>query len=80
LQNNELADIEASLQTLARRAYDLGRNDALKKVVDVLNSDRPASDRLALSGPEAEAADASHEEMSEPVRTAGKPWWAWPVR
>jgi len=56
LHNTELLDIEASLQTLVRRAYDLGRNDALKKVVEVLNGDRPFAEQLALMGPNAKDA------------------------
>ncbi len=82
MQNTELLDIEASLQGLVRKAYDLGRNDALKKVVDVLNTDRPGSDRLALTGPDAKQPQPAHENMHEadPANTASRPWWAWPVR
>ena len=81
MQNPELADIEASFQTLVRRAYDLGRNDALRKVVDVLNADRPCSEQLALTAPDTTSPEPEHEDMNgaEPV-TAGGPWWAWPVR
>jgi hypothetical protein len=81
LQNTELLDIEASIQSLVRRAYDLGRNDALKKVVDVLNGDRPFAEQLALMGPKGGTREHEHENMSEPEpTTAGAPWWAWPVR
>jgi hypothetical protein len=85
LPNSELTEIEVSLQTLVRRAYDMGRNDALKKVVDVLNADRPCADQLALMAPgtftpepesEPEPAIANGQETSR----QGKPWWAWPVR
>ena len=95
MPNTELEGIEASLQTLARRAYELGRNDALKKVVAVLNGDRPFAEQLALMGPEGGStnsdpnsrepahAGGEHENMNgtEPTMgTSTAPWWAWPVR
>jgi hypothetical protein len=82
LQNNELTDIEASVQTLVRRTYDLGRNDALKKVVAVLHGDRPIAEQLALMGPEGQGHEIGlHQVMngSQPASTS-RPWWAWPVR
>ena len=54
MQNHELAEIDASMQAIVRRAYDLGRTEALKKVVDVLSAERPSPDRLALMAPEEE--------------------------
>lgn len=39
------------MQTLVRQAYDLGRRDALKKVVDMLNAERPGEEPLALMPP-----------------------------
>lgn len=88
MQNPELANIEASFQALVRRAYDLGRNDALKKAVDALNADLSCSDQLALAAPEdpqpaPEEAHPklAHEEMNGIEHTsASSPWWAWPVR
>jgi hypothetical protein len=79
LQNHELEEIDASLQAIVRRAYDLGRTEALKRVVDVLSADRPA-DQLALMAPDetmhsAQDNASDHAEMSEKT-----PWWAWPVR
>ncbi len=77
----ELAEIDASLLAIVRRAYDLGRSDALKKVVDVLNADTTPSEPLALTGPDASNGAATHQNMSEPERVeSSPPWWAWPVR
>jgi hypothetical protein len=52
LENQELAEIDAAARAIVRRAYDLGRGEALKRVVEVLSSDRPSADQLALKGPE----------------------------
>ncbi len=84
MDNRELAEINASMQALVRRAYDLGRTESLKRIVDVLSADRPPSEKLALMAPDkimpaepeydVEHASNGHEPPSE------KPWWAWPVR
>ncbi|HQT79539.1 MAG TPA: hypothetical protein PLD10_21045 [Rhodopila sp.] len=86
-------DIESSMQTLVRRAYELGRNDVLKRVVDVLKTDHQTTEPLALAGPQKVLPEAALEdghahaqpELAEtgetgPVTTKEKPWWAWPVR
>ena len=93
MQNTELSDIESSVQTLVRRAYELGRNDVLKRVVDVLKTnhsagDHPATEHLALAGPQEEAppAPASPHQAetvaAEPSADLPRdvPWWAWKVR
>ena len=86
VQNSDLTDIEASMQALVRRAYELGRTDALRKVVDVLNTDRPNADQLALTGPTFETHEAEPEPEEAPApepMVAGdgkRPWWVWPVR
>jgi hypothetical protein len=80
VQNQQLAELDTALQAIVRRAYDLGRSEALKRVVDVLQEERP-SDQLALMAP--------HETTSEPEQTtdaqeqnhvAKAPWWAWRVK
>jgi ferritin-like metal-binding protein YciE len=79
VQNPELAQLDATLQTLIRRAYDLGRTDALKKVVDVLNHESPGGDYLALSAPaETEAPQAAPPEPvnGKPAAAPPRPWWA----
>lgn len=85
MDNHELAEINTSLQALVRRAYDLGRSEALKKVVDVLSADRPAAEQLALIGPSEKTSQPTHEDRQEQAingkaQPTAKPWWAWPVR
>jgi len=85
LSNLQLADIDASLQAIVRRAYELGRGDALKKVVDALNADHPRSERLALMAPETVAQTVAQEEEAPAAYTSADagsttPWWARPVR
>ena len=86
MNNPELASIDASLQTLVRQAYDLGRRDALKKVVDVLNTERPCAEPLALMAPDGatQTPTPTTQDMPEPVEAppapaieeTNKPWWA----
>ncbi len=80
MQNHELAEIDASMQAIVRRAYDLGRTEALKKVVDVLSAERPSPDRLALMAPEEEKSEHEAQSMNGVQPSAKTPWWAWPVR
>ena len=80
LQNHELAEINASLQEIVRRAYDLGRSEALKRVLDVLSTEPPAADQLVLMPP-AETMPAPQEHAPNHEQQSAKtPWWAWPVR
>ena len=96
LQSSDLSEINVSMQALVRRAYDLGRSDALKKVVDVLNADQNQSERLALMAPPVAEPSLEHPDpandaqpASEPesvevthraMTTEPTPWWAWKVR
>ncbi len=79
MQNHELAEIDASLQAIVRRAYDLGRTEALKRVVDVLSAERPAG-QLALTAPEETVPAAQDTEPNHAGTSQRTPWWAWPVR
>ena len=80
MQNHELAEINASLQEIVRRAYDLGRSEALKRVLDVLSTEPPAADQLVLMPP-AETMPAHQEDGANLEQQSAKtPWWAWPVR
>ncbi len=84
MDSHELAEINASLQAIVRRAYDLGRTEALKRVIDVLNEDRPTADQLALMAPD-KPPDTSHHHSPEKIMNgqqaaAPKPWWAQPAR
>lgn len=79
LDNPELAEIEASARAIVRRAYDLGRGEALRKVVEVLSDGKPAADHLALMAPEQTVPAVSHGVVNGAAN--GKtPWWAWRVR
>jgi hypothetical protein len=78
VSNPQLAEIDASLQAIVRRAYDLGRDDVLKKVVESLKADQPGSERLALMAPDKAAHGEAAGKAEATAATA--PWWAWPIR
>ena len=64
MQNNELETIAATMQEALHRAYALGRNDALRRVVEIVQSDELGSKTVALlSHSEPPAAEASHNEV-----------------
>jgi hypothetical protein len=75
---NELAELDDSLRALVRKAYNMGRSDALKKVVNVLNEDGPREDRLALMAPDETTGVPGS--VAPEARSEGPPWWAWRVR
>ncbi len=80
-QFDELAEINESLRTVVRRAYDLGRRDALKRVAGVLNEETACDERLALMAPD--HLDHAHEHSVNGTGDAtpsSPPWWAWRVR
>ncbi len=79
MQNHELAEIDASLQAIVRRAYDLGRSEALKRVVQVLSPDHPA-DQLALMAPEEPEPPPHGDAPNHVERSEKAPWWAWRVK
>ena len=79
MENQELAEIDAAARAIVRRAYDLGRGEALKRVVEVLSSDRPSADQLALKGPE-ETPPVQYAALNGAATPKKRPWWAWPVR
>ncbi len=62
MDSPEFEQILASLQAVVRRAYVLGRSEALKRVVEVMQTDETSWKPLALSAPPnvapAPAADA----------------------
>lgn len=79
-QSQELAEIDESLRAIVRRAYDLGRSEALKKVVSVLNEDRERADQLALMAPEQSIQLAPEPANQAANERPNPPWWAWRVR
>ncbi len=48
MQNNELETIAAAMQEALHRAYALGRSDALRRVVEMVQSDDLGSRTVAL--------------------------------
>ncbi len=74
MSNPQLAEIDRSLHMIVRRAYDLGRGDALQRVVEVLKSDKTCGDRLALMAPETPVPD--QHVANDAVAGAEVPWWA----
>ncbi len=79
MDNQELAEIEASARAIVRRAYDLGRGEALRKVVEVLSDGKPAAEHLALMAPEPAAPPAGRG-VANGAANGKAPWWAWRVR
>jgi hypothetical protein len=65
LQNPELDQIEASIKSIVKRAYELGRSDTLKKVVDELNARDPSAEQLAFA-PQADAEAVPAPDMALP--------------
>ncbi len=74
-----MTEINASVQAIVRRAYDLGRAEALKRVVDVLSEDRGSVEQLALMAPDSAAPPDRDSAMTRPSGASERPWWAWPV-
>lgn len=65
------------MQALVRRAYDMGRTDALNKIVDMMKDDRQGVSPLAIEGPAEDAAEVGHEEVNGMAPARGEsPWWA----
>lgn len=62
MQNNELETIAATMQEALHRAYALGRSDALRRVVEMVQSDELGSKTVALlSHSESPVAELPHE-------------------
>ena len=61
MPSNELETIAASIQDALHRAYAMGRNDALRRVVEMVQEDELGSKTVALLGhSEPSAAEAPH--------------------
>ncbi len=64
MQSNELETIAATMQEALHRAYALGRSDALRRVVELVQSDELGSKTVALlSHSELSVVEASHAEI-----------------
>ena len=63
-------DIVASVEEAVRRAYALGRSDAMKRVVELAQSDDPALRAVALLGP---AEPARPDQMQQAQHAVPEP-------
>ena len=66
MPSSDYEEILESLQKIVRQAYDLGRAEALKQVVEVLKTDPVPPKPLALPAP-APPADEPHRTEPEPM-------------
>lgn len=62
MPSSDYEDILESLRKIVRQAYDLGRAEALKQVVEVLKTDPVPPKPLALSAPTPPAAEPDRTE------------------
>ena len=71
MPSNELETIAASIQDALHRAYAMGRNDALRRVVEMVQEDELGSKTVALLGhsepPPAETPHPDQERESPPI-------------
>lgn len=73
MQNNELETIAAAMQEALHRAYALGRSDALRRVVEMVQSDDLGSRTVALlshSEPSVVEVSQAESEASAPPSDA----------
>jgi hypothetical protein len=80
MNSPEFEEILTSLQDVVRRAYSLGRADALKQVVQVMQADEQSWKPRALMAPATPEASANQNVVSMPERDEQAPWWARPPR
>lgn len=67
MSSNELETIAASIQDALHRAYAMGRNDALRRVVEMVQADELGSKTVPLLGhSEPPAAEAPHPD-TQPI-------------
>ena len=66
MPSNELETIAASIQDALHRAYEMGRSDALRRVVQMVQEDELGSKTVALLGhSEPSAAEAAQPETQQ---------------
>lgn len=77
MHNDELAAIATAMQDSIHRAYALGRNDALRRVVEMVQTDELSSKAMVLlPSPEATAVPAPEHtsaaaEAAAPIMSEG---------
>ena len=96
MSSADYEDILAALQALTQRAYQLGRSEALKRVIEVMQASDPPGKPLALMAPAENAPEAAMPDTSEDKPAAESipasqtnlsseanvptPWWSRPAR
>ena len=96
MSSSDYDEILAALQALTQRAYQLGRSEALKRVIEVMQSNETPGKALALPAPaetateptlpgtsEGKAApEAVHQSQTNSPAEADvpTPWWSRPAR
>jgi len=70
MSQSEINDVVAAVETLVRRAYTLGRRDALRHLVKYAQSDEALAKPLALLAPMAEASFPSGAAPAETANDA----------
>jgi hypothetical protein len=65
MSQSELNDVVAAVESLVRRAYALGRRDALRQLVKYAQSDEAIAKPLALLAPVVEAQSYSDDDASK---------------
>jgi len=78
MQNNDLETIAAAMQEALHRAYALGRTDALRRVVEMVQSDELGSKTVALLShseplPELAHGELAHGELAHGELAHGEP-------
>ncbi len=72
MPSNELETIAASIQDALHRAYEMGRSDALRRVVQLVQQDELGSKTVALLGhsepPVAETPHSDQKIEAQPIR------------
>lgn len=73
MDSPEFNEIMSALQGIVRRAYTLGRADALKRVIETMEKDEASWKPLAITGPvdSAPATAERHFDHAEPVPSHG---------
>lgn len=71
MPSNELETIAASIQDALHRAYAMGRNDALRRIVEIVQEDELGSKTVALLGhsepPPVEAPPPDQHTEAQPI-------------
>jgi hypothetical protein len=72
MSSSDYEDILAALQALTQRAYQLGRSEALKRVIEVMQANDTPTKPLALMAPAEIAPAPSAPDTSKDTSAADK--------